>query len=99
MHVVASRPRYIGKETDRKWDQGEDFSRMTFKRAQFDELSKKVKADAGLIETLAALPIKEIVRKTNIDRNTIRKVLRGSAVRRATIQQIVLALGEWSPTR
>jgi len=31
MSVVASQPRYIGKETDRKWDQGEDLSLLTFK--------------------------------------------------------------------
>jgi len=42
MHVIGSQLRYIGKETDRKWDQGEDFSLMTFKPAQFDELGKMV---------------------------------------------------------
>jgi hypothetical protein len=92
MHVVATQPRYIGKETDRKWDQGEDFSLLNFKPAQFNELGKMEKADSALIERLTTVPIKVLARKANIDRNTIRKILRGSAVRRVTIQRVAEAL-------
>ena len=92
MHIVATQPRYIGKETDRKWDQGEDFSLLNFKPAQFDELGKMAKADSALIEQLETSSIKGLARKTNIDRNTIRKILRGSAVRQTTIRRVVLAL-------
>jgi hypothetical protein len=35
MRVHATQLRYIGKETDRKWEQGGDFSLMNFKPAQF----------------------------------------------------------------
>jgi hypothetical protein len=92
MHVVAGQSRYIGKETDRKWDHGGDFSLLMFKPAQFDELGKLAKADPTLIERIAAVPIKTLARMTNVDRNTIRKVLRGSPVRRVTIQRVILAL-------
>lgn len=94
MHVVGTQLRYTGKETERKWDHGEDLSLMTFRPAQFDEVGKTVKADPVFIENLSVMSIKEIVRKTNIDRNTIRKMLRGLPVRRATIQQVVLAFAE-----
>ena len=36
MHVTAMRARYIGKETDRKWEHGEDFSLLAFKPAEFE---------------------------------------------------------------
>ena len=42
---VASQARYIGKETDRKWDQGADISLLSFKPALFEEAGKMVKAD------------------------------------------------------
>jgi hypothetical protein len=92
MHVVASQPRFIGKETDRKWDHGEDFSLLNFKPAQFDELGKIVKADPALIEQLQTESIKAVVRKTKIDRNTIRRILRGLPVRRTIIQRVAAAL-------
>ncbi|NYF53172.1 hypothetical protein [Tunturiibacter gelidoferens] len=92
MHVTAMRARYIGKETDRKWEHGDDFSLLAFKPAEFDDLGQIVKADAGLIERIRGVPIKSLVRMANVDRNTIRKVLRGASVRGSTIQRIVATL-------
>jgi hypothetical protein len=92
MHVVATQSRYIGKETDRRWDHGHDFSLMTFKPAYFDEFDKMVKADQALIERIATMPINILTRKANVDRNTIRKILRGSPVRRTIIQRVTAAL-------
>jgi hypothetical protein len=92
MHVIATQSRYIGKETDRKWDQGGDFSLLTFKPAQFDELGKMAKASPELIEQITVASIKVVARKTGVDRNTIRKILRGDAVRREIIQRVANAL-------
>jgi len=94
MHVTATRARFIGKETDRKWEHGEDFSLLAFKPAEFDDLGKIVKADAELIQRIRVMPIKSLVCRANVDRNTIRKVLRGAPVRRFTIQRIVAGLNE-----
>ena len=96
MHIVAGQLRYIGKETDRKWDLGEDFSLLEFKPAQFDEMGKMVVADAALVERVKTVPIKALVRDTKVDRNTIRKLLRGEPVRRVTLQRIVAALTQFS---
>ena len=94
IHVSAMRARFIGKETDRKWEHGEDFSLLAFKPAEFDDLGKIVRADPTLIEQLAALPIKEIARKANVDRNTIRKITRGLPVRLVTLQRVVATIDE-----
>jgi hypothetical protein len=92
MHVIARQSRYIGKETDRKWDQGGDFSLLAFKPAHFDGLGKVVRADSTFIQQLALTPIKAVARKANVDRNTIRKVLRGLPVRRSIIQRVAAVL-------
>lgn len=88
MHIHAANSRFIGKETDRKWEQGGDFSLINFKPAQFDEFDKMVKADQALIEQITIMPIKALARNANVDRNTIRKILLGSPVRRAIIQRL-----------
>ncbi|MBB5328427.1 DNA polymerase [Tunturiibacter gelidoferens] len=88
IHVTAMRTRFIGKETDRKWEHGEDFSLLAFKPTEFDDLGKIVKASPTLIEQLAPLPIKAVARKANVDRNTIRKIMRGLPVRPGTLQRI-----------
>jgi hypothetical protein len=92
MHVVAMQSLYIGKETYRKWGQGEDLSLLAFKPTQFDGLGKMVKADEMLVEQLGAAHIKAVARRANVDRNTIRKLVRGLPVRRATLQRVTAAL-------
>jgi hypothetical protein len=34
-HIVAGELRYIGKETDRKWEEGDDISIMEFNTAEY----------------------------------------------------------------
>jgi hypothetical protein len=92
MHVTAIQRRYIGKETDRKWEHGEDFSLLAFKPAEFEDLGKMMKADEVLVEQLGAAHIKAVARKANVDRNTIRKIIRGLPVRRVTLQRVKAAI-------
>jgi hypothetical protein len=92
MHVVASRVRYIGKETDRQWERGEDFSLLTFRPAQFDGIGTMAKAGPDLIQRAKDVPIKEIARRVDVDRNTIRKMLRGERVRQTVLARISSAL-------
>ncbi len=98
MHVIADQSRFIGKETDRKWDQGEDLSLFAFKPAHFEESSKTAKADSRTMELLALAPIKAVAREAEVDRNTVRKVLRGLPVRALTLQRIVTALARLQPS-
>ena len=69
----------VGKETDPKGDQGVDFSLLTFEPAHFDEFGKMAKASPALVERFATASIKAITRKAGVDRNTIRKILRGDS--------------------
>jgi hypothetical protein len=92
MHVIATRLRFIGKETDRKWDEGGDLSLLTFKAAHFEEEGGVQKSDPTFIDLLAAQPIKAVARAAEVDRNTVKKVLRGEPVRRSTLLRIAAAV-------
>ena len=62
-------------------------SMLDFKVLEYRPAGNIVVADPTLRDQIAGLPIKELVRRTNIDRNTIRRILRGQPVRRATLQR------------
>lgn len=83
--VVADEIVPVGKETDRQWEHGEDMSLLDFQVLEYREAGRPAIADAALIEQMTKVSIKEIVRRTKIDRNTIRRVLRCQSVRRATL--------------
>ncbi len=103
-HVTVARHRYIGKETDRRWDQGEDLTLLTFAPTEFDAIGKIARADEALMAKLTTVPIKEAVRKTKMDRNTIRKIIRGLPVpsvvtlKPAMRGRLKTGHGEWPKT-
>jgi hypothetical protein len=41
-HVTAGELRYVGKETDRKWEEGDDFSVLEFKTTEYGGEKKVV---------------------------------------------------------
>lgn len=89
--IIAGEIIPCGKETDRRWEQGEDMSLLDFKVLEYRPAGNMVVADTTLRNQIAKLPIKELVRRANIDRNTIRRILRGQPVRRATLQRALAA--------
>jgi hypothetical protein len=82
----------VGKETDRHWEQGEHMSLVDFQVLEYRAAGKLAGADATFRDQMAGLPIKELVRKSKIDRNTIRRALRGQPVRRATLEVLKRSL-------
>ncbi len=90
--IIAGEIIPCGKETDRRWEQGEDMSMVDFKVLEYRPTGNMAVADATNREEIARLPIKELVRRANLDRNTIRRILRGKRVRRATLQRALAAV-------
>src|SRR5690348_18391147 len=39
-HIVAGEIRYVGKETDRKWEEGDDISVVEFAASEYGRLSR-----------------------------------------------------------
>lgn len=86
--VVAALRRYVGKETDRRWEQGEDLSLVEFTSFEYQE-SKQVVAGGDIKEDIRKIGIPKLQRETGISHQTSEKILKGEYVRRKTLAKIV----------
>jgi hypothetical protein len=81
-HVVAGDLRYMGKETDRRWEEGDDTSVLEFKTTEYGR-SKMVVASEEVKKAIKDIGINKCARESRFDRkNFIRKLVRGSPVKR-----------------
>jgi len=81
-HIVAGELRYIGKETDRKWEEGDDASVLEFKATEYGR-SKMVIASEEVKKDIEDIGINKCARESGFDRkNIIRKLIRGIQVKR-----------------
>jgi hypothetical protein len=87
-HVVAGDLRYVGKETDRKWEEGDDFSVLGFKTTEYGR-EKKVVSDASTADEIRKIGIRQTMNLTNMSQHTIEKLVRGEAVRRGTRDHVL----------
>jgi hypothetical protein len=86
--VIAASRRYVGKETDRRWEQGEDLSLAEFKTLEYQS-AKQVVASDEIKEQILKTGIRRVERETKVSHHTINKVLKGERVRRKTLAKIV----------
>jgi hypothetical protein len=86
--VVAASRRYVGKETDRRWEQGEDLSLVEFKSFEYQE-SKLVLASDEIKEGILKTGIRRLERDTGVSHHTLDKILKDMPVRRKTIARII----------
>lgn len=88
-HIVAGDLRYVGKETDRKWEEHDDLSILEFKTTEYGR-SKKVVASEEVKCEILRIGINKCARESGFDRkNFIRKLLRGSPVKRNSYNEFV----------
>jgi predicted transcriptional regulator len=85
--VVEGSRRYVGKEADRRWEQGADMSLVEFKSFEYQQ-SKQVVAAEDMKNVILKIGIRELERKTGISHHTLGKILKGEAVRRKTLAKI-----------
>ena len=88
---LAPEIRYVGKETDRKWEEGDEISVLDFKATEFGR-SKKVVADTSLADEIRAIGIRKTMELTKMSQHTIEKVVRGEAVKRKTHDHVLNAI-------
>lgn len=91
--IVAGELRYVGKETDRRWTEGEDLSLLTFTATEYLS-SGKVVADPTLRDEIASSGVRELMRETGLSQHTIEAIRAGKPVRRKTLQRVVQFLTE-----
>jgi hypothetical protein len=77
----------IGKETSRRWEQGDDLSMADFQCAEYSD--GKTIADPELRERMVEIGIRKTARATKIDSKTIMLISRGEGVKPSTLAQII----------
>ncbi len=79
----------MGKETDRKWEEGNDLSVLEFKATEFGR-AKRVVASEEVKSEIKRIGINQSARESRFDRkNFIRKLLRGLPVKRNSYNESV----------
>jgi hypothetical protein len=86
--VLAASRRYVGKETDRRWEQGEDLSLVEFKTVEYHG-SKQIAASDEIKQQILKTGIRKVERGTKVSHHTINRILRGEHVRRKTLTKIM----------
>jgi hypothetical protein len=86
--VVAGQPHFVGKETDRRWEYGEDLSLRQFKVMEYRPTGGMAVADRALRARIAANGIRPTMRRTGLSQHTVEAVLRGRRVRRNTLRRL-----------
>ena len=81
----------MGKETDRRREQGEDLSLVEFTSLEYQH-SKQVVAGQDIKQNILKTGIRKLERDTGVSHHTLEKILRGEPVRRKTLAKIVKQL-------
>jgi hypothetical protein len=93
--VIASGFRYIGKETDRRWEQGEDISMSESEITEYTpEETERLVADAELMAAASEFSIRVLAKKAGVSENTVKAARRGERLRRGTVERLRKTLRE-----
>ena len=90
-HVIAGELRYVGKESDRKWEEGDDISVLEFKATEYGR-AKKVVADISIADQIRAIGVRKTMGLTKMSQHTIEKLIRREAVKRKTHEHVLKAI-------
>jgi hypothetical protein len=83
-HIIANWPPiYIGKESDRHWEEGEDLSLLDYAIATDEQLAR-----------IAQVPKREFMRR-GINQHTLEKICRREPVRASKLAEVVKMLQQW----
>lgn len=88
-HVIAGELRFIGKETDRKWEEGDEISVLEFTTTEYGRATKVVASDE-VKNDIRNIGINKCARESGFDRkNFIRKLVRSLPVKRNSYNEFV----------
>jgi hypothetical protein len=97
-HIVANWPPiYIGKESDRHWEEGEDLSLLEFKAIEYKRRGNAV-ADDEQLARIVAVPKREFIRR-GVNQHTLEKICSREPVRAVKLALCLHTLHEYGNTR
>jgi hypothetical protein len=64
-HIVAGEFRYVGKETDHKWEEGDHISVLEFRTTEYGR-AKKIIADSSLADEIRVIGIRKTLELTKM---------------------------------
>jgi len=93
-HIVANWPPiYIGKESDKHWEEGEDLSLLEFKTIEYKRKGYVVATDEQL-KRITKVPKREFMRR-GINQHTLEKICREKTVGASKMAEVVKVLQQW----
>jgi hypothetical protein len=93
-HIVANWPPiYIGKESDKHWEEGEDLNLLESKTIQYRRTGNAIANDEQLAR-IAKMPKREF-RRRGINQHTLEKIFRREPVRAVKLSKCLKALEEY----
>jgi hypothetical protein len=87
----------VGKETDRRWEQGEDPSMIDSDVYVYEKRTKLVIADVSERKRWSAIGVRRLIRESNLSQEPVSRAIKGKPVRRQTLSIIRQAAARFSP--
>ena len=98
--VVVDGIRYIGKETNRRWEQGEDISIFdSFTLEYLPNETEKLTTDPDLQRKVRERPIRALAKASGLSTKTVKAARQGKRLRKTTIVKLEKALREFATTQ
>jgi hypothetical protein len=93
-HVYANWPPiYIGKESDKHWEEGGDLSLLDFKAIQYKRKGNAIGTEEQLAR-IANVPKREFMRR-GINQHTLEKICKKEPVRVSKMAEVAKVLQQW----
>lgn len=90
--ITAGQRHFVGKETDRRWEHGEDLSLLQFKVMEYRPAGRMTVADRALRKRVASAGVRSLMRNSGLSQHTLEAVRHGRKVRHTTLQRLMAAL-------
>jgi hypothetical protein len=85
----------VGKETDRKWEEGDEISLLEFAATEYGRKGRVIASDE-VKAAIQKIGINRCARESGFDRkNFIRKLVRGVPVKRSSCSEFVRWLNDY----
>jgi hypothetical protein len=86
-HIVANRHRYVGKETSRRWEQGDDPSMVDYRCTEYAD--GKTIAEPDTRKQIVEIGIRRVAKCSGVNRETVALIAKGNRVKPGTLFKVV----------